>query len=260
MEPAAAMGSGWSAAARQRAELQEEKSRPLWEAMLDAAAVGPGVRLLDAGCGAGGGCLLAYARGAEVDGFDIAEGMIRVARERLPEGSFRVGDMQALSYGDAEFDVVLAANSIQFADDPAAAIRELRRVCRPGGRVVIGVWGRDNECQYLDLLRSIYRLLPSPPDIVPPARLSAPGVLAAIAEEAGLRVISEGAADCPFAYPDDDTFWRALGSSGIQVMVARAVGEGPMKAAMFAAVARYRRLDGTIRMENRMRYLAATPG
>lgn len=258
MESTSAQGSAWSAAARSRAELQEEKSRPLWDAMLDAAQVGPGTRLLDVGCGAGGTCLLALARGAEVHGIDSAAGMVAVAQERAPAGRFRVTDAKSLPYDDGSFDVVIAANTVQFVDDPIAVVREMGRVCRANGRIVVGIWGGEGECEYADLLRAVYALLPSPPTVLPPMSLSAPGALAHVMEQVDLHIIGWGVAECPFTYPDDETMWRALGSSGIQQVVSRRVGEERVREAMFGAVIPYRKADGSIRMENRMRYVAAT--
>jgi 2-polyprenyl-3-methyl-5-hydroxy-6-metoxy-1,4-benzoquinol methylase len=74
MGSALVQGQIWSRAALDWAELQKPLAMPLWGAMLDAAAVGEGMRLLDAGCGAGGASLLAARRGAQVNGLDAAEG------------------------------------------------------------------------------------------------------------------------------------------------------------------------------------------
>src|SRR5438874_3048660 len=98
MGSAAVQGRFWGRAAHDWAELQEPAGLPLWEAMLDAAAVGPGTRLLDAGCGAGGASVLAAGRGAQVNGLDAAQGLLAIARERVPDGDFQLGDLEALPY------------------------------------------------------------------------------------------------------------------------------------------------------------------
>ncbi len=259
MESVSEQGAAWSAAAHTRAELQEKMSQPLWEAMLASVTISPETELLDAGCGTGGMCILAARRGARVHGLDAAEGAIRVAHERLPSGDFRVEDIQALPYADAAFDAVLSANTVQFVSDPAMALRELRRVCRADGRVVVGIWGTTEENEYATVIRALVELLPSPLAIRLPWSLSAPGLLENIVTQARLCVIGQGAVDCPFDYPDDETFWRALGGSGVQQMVARVVGEERVRATMFDAVTPYRKHDGHIRMENRMRYIVSTP-
>src|SRR5947208_11011986 len=104
MGSATVQGPLWGRAAHDWAELQEPMALPLWEAMLDAAAVGPGTRLLDAGCGAGGASVLAAGWGAQVNGLDAAPALVAIARERVPDGDFRVGDLEALPYADDTFD------------------------------------------------------------------------------------------------------------------------------------------------------------
>src|SRR5580700_7605066 len=68
--------------------------------------VGPGTRYLDVGCGAGGAAQLAAGRGAEVSGIDAADTLLAIARERTPNGSFHIGDLETLPFDDAAFDVV----------------------------------------------------------------------------------------------------------------------------------------------------------
>jgi ubiquinone/menaquinone biosynthesis C-methylase UbiE len=92
--------------------------------MLEAANVGPGTNLLDMGCGAGGAALMAAARGATVTGFDASENLLEVARERLPQSDFTQGDIEELPYPDNTFDVVFAANSVQYAENQEQAVRE----------------------------------------------------------------------------------------------------------------------------------------
>jgi ubiquinone/menaquinone biosynthesis C-methylase UbiE len=131
MGSSATQGELWGAAAQDWAELQEPLHKPVWQAMLDAAKVGQGTRFLDAGCGGGGASVLAAQRGAHVSGLDASEALIAIARERVPQGDFRVGDLEALPYGENAFDAVIAALSVQYADDPIAALRELKPSLRP---------------------------------------------------------------------------------------------------------------------------------
>src|SRR5947199_1253493 len=128
MGSATVQGPLWSRAAHDWAELQEPTALPLWEAMLDAAAVGPGTRVVDAGCGAGGASVLAAGRGAHVNGLDAAEALLAIARARVPDGDFRLGDVEALPYADGMFDAVIAADVLPYVADPLAALRELRGV------------------------------------------------------------------------------------------------------------------------------------
>src|SRR4051812_39072344 len=113
----------WGRDPRAWAELAEAHNRPLFEAVLDAAGVTRGTRLLDVGCGSGLALQLGRERGASVSGLDISRGLLEIARERLPEADLREGDMESLPFADDEFDAVIGVNAFQFAGDPVGASR-----------------------------------------------------------------------------------------------------------------------------------------
>ena len=183
-----AQGELWGKAPRGWAEIQEPMHRPIWEAMLDATGVGSGKRFLDVGCGGGGASVLAAERGAQVSGLDAAAGLITFARERVPDGTFHVGDIESL-----------------------------------------------------------------------PFELSAPGKLEELFEEAGMEVLMSGEADCPFTYPDFDSFWRANVAAGPFQGVLRVVSEERLKSGVRDAVEPFCLDDGTILIEpNIFRYVVAS--
>ena len=103
-----------------------------------------GMRLLDAGCGPGTitvGLARAVAP-AEVVGIDLSEEVLAIAREQaLAEGvdnlHFRIDDIYGLDCADSAFDVVFAHQLLQHLTDPVRALREMRRVLRPGGLVAV---------------------------------------------------------------------------------------------------------------------------
>lgn len=109
----------------------------------------PGLRWLDVGTGTGALALLAARDGADVTGVDLAPGLIETARRlAADEGldvTFEVGDAEALPVEDASFAAVSSAMGLIFAPDHAAAVRELARVCEPGGRIAFSSW-RENAC------------------------------------------------------------------------------------------------------------------
>lgn len=109
-----------------------------------ALGVGPGTRVLDVACGAGQLALPAARVGAAVTGVDIASNLIDQARARArAEGlaiRFDEGDAEELPYDDAAFDVVFSLIGAMFAPRPERVAAELIRVCRPGGRIVMGNW------------------------------------------------------------------------------------------------------------------------
>ena len=106
--------------------------------------VEPGTRMLDVACGAGQISIPAARAGARVTGVDIATNSIEQARVRARdeglEARFDEGDAEMLSYEDASFDVVASLFGAMFAPRPERVAAELVRVCRPGGRIVMGNW------------------------------------------------------------------------------------------------------------------------
>ena len=93
-------GRLWGARAADWAQYQEPTGTSLFEAVLDAANVGPKVAILDVGCASGVALSLAARRGARVSGIDAAAELIEIARTRVPEGDFRVGEQEDLPYAD----------------------------------------------------------------------------------------------------------------------------------------------------------------
>lgn len=254
-----AQGELWGKAPRGWAEIQEPMHRPIWEAMLNATEVGPGKRFLDAGCGGGGASVLAAGRGAHVSGLDAAAGLIAFARERVPNGDFRVGDIESLPFDDGAFDVVFAANSVQYSEDRIAALRELSRVSAPEGRVVAGLFGPPEKVEFRAVFKAVREAMPEPPPGLGPFELSAPGKLEELFEEAGMKVLASGEADCPFTYPDFDTFWRANVAAGPLQGVLRVVSEDHLKSRVRDAVEPFCHDDGAITIQpNIFKYVVAS--
>jgi SAM-dependent methyltransferase len=126
-------GRLWGARARDWADIQEGKVRPVYEAVLERTRVREGTRFLDVGCGAGMAAQIAAARGAKVSGIDAAEALLDIARHRTPEGDFRRGDLEEQPFDDCSFDVVTGFNSFQYAGNPAVALGEARRATEASG-------------------------------------------------------------------------------------------------------------------------------
>ncbi|WP_290862868.1 methyltransferase domain-containing protein [Hamadaea sp.] len=109
-------------------------------ALLDAVAVKPGERLLDAGTGTGTVAALAAARGAEVTAVDAEPSMVAYARERVPAANIVEAILPSLPFEDDAFDAVVANFVLNHVGDPRAAVAELRRVTRTGGRIAVTIW------------------------------------------------------------------------------------------------------------------------
>jgi len=126
-------------------------------AMLDAARVSPGARLLDVCTGHGVLAGAAAARGARASGLDFAAEAVAAARRNVPGVEFRQGDAQDLPYGDASFDAVVCGYGIIHVSHPDRALREMRRVLRPGGRLAVSVWGGPGPTNGFGLLYGTIR-------------------------------------------------------------------------------------------------------
>jgi SAM-dependent methyltransferase len=200
---------------------------PAREAVADAAGIGPGVRLLDAGCGTGELLALAIARGANASGIDVNPDMLAVARGRAPEADIREGDITSLPYAGDAFDVATAFNVVQFTGDPTAAIAELARVAP---KVAVCGWAEGS--QLLDLFAALRN------DTARPRRPLDEQVLAA-----GLTIAQAQDVDTPYESEDIVTALRE--GSGFEGDIAPAAEP-------------YRDADGVYRFENRFRYVLAT--
>ena len=108
-------------------------------AVLDALGPVRGLQVLDAACGPGIYSVELLARGADVTAFDASADMVALAREQTA-GRARIDQAvlgKPLPYAAAEFDLVVCALAIHYADDRAAAFAEIFRVLRPGGALVV---------------------------------------------------------------------------------------------------------------------------
>ena len=143
-------------------DLAADAYEPLWQAqlarvqaeLLALAAPAPGEHVLDLACGTG---LVSFesarAVGANgrVLGIDLSGQMVDSAQKRALERgfsnvSFARMDAEALVLPDDSFDVALCALGLMYLPNPEQALREARRVLRPGGRMVIAVWGERSRC------------------------------------------------------------------------------------------------------------------
>ena len=251
-------GELWCGGARDWARYIEPHNYPLYEAVHVELGIGSGTRLLDVGCGPGGAASLAARRGAQISGLDASPGSIEVARERVPEGDFRVGDMESLPWPDGSFDAVTYFNSLQFAGNPLAALKEARRVLGTGGKVGIAVWAAREQSQQSRIMAAISALAPpQPPDAPGPFALSAPGTLEWALEAAGFQVLNRGEVPIVVEHPDAETAVTASMSSGSTARAIQYSGEERVRQTMLEALQEFRAEDGRIRFHNRFRFVIA---
>jgi SAM-dependent methyltransferase len=167
-----------------------------------ALGIRRGERVLDVGCGAGQLALPAARDGAVVTAVDIATNLVEQGRAAAAKEGLSVrfaeGDAEALDFPDASFDLVFSFIGAMFAPRPELVSAELVRVCRPGGRIVMGNWTPTGFVG--DMFRTVARHAP------PPAGMPSPvlwGDEKTVRERLGSRVSQLRTAKrmFPFRYP-----------------------------------------------------------
>lgn len=252
-----APGSQWSEGAGDWARYVEPHYRPLYTTVHDRLGVVTGTRLLDIGCGPGGAALLASERGAHVAGLDAAARSIEVARERVPDGDFRVGDMETLPWPDGSMDAVTGFNSFQFAGNPAGALREVRRVLVPGGKLGIAVWAPPDESQQPRLMAAVSALAPPQPPGAPGSfALSDPGVLQSTLRSASLQPIDSGVIAVVLDYPDAEAVLRAMMTGGAGARAVQHVGAEQVRRVILERLEEFR-VENGYRFVNRFQFVIA---
>jgi ubiquinone/menaquinone biosynthesis C-methylase UbiE len=179
---------------RSAAEIYEEFFVPAlfqqWTPIVaDAAGIKAGQLVLDVACGTGVLAREAASRGGSVVGLDRNEGMLALARRIAPAVEWKAGRAEQLPFPDAGFDAVVSQFSLMFFDDRALAVREMRRVLKPGGRLAVAVWDRlENSPGYAAMAGLLERLFGPriAGELHAPFALGDPDALRDLFAEAGL--------------------------------------------------------------------------
>lgn len=170
------------------------------DALIGELGIRPGLRVLDLGCGDGTTALPAAQRGADVLGVDIAANLVaageaRARAEGLSNLRFQEGDASNLTGIESDrFDLVVSIFGAMFAPRPEEVAREMVRVTRPGGRIVMGNWIPGDPTLVAQILRISASYSPPPPaGFLSPVRW---GVEADIFERFGVAGIDEANIHC----------------------------------------------------------------
>lgn len=252
----------WKERARDWADVMEGWSGwgvPVYRHVLEHVTVDRGASLLDVGCGAGRFCRIAADRGAKVAGLDATASFVEIARERIPDGDFRIGDMEDLPWADDSFDVVTGFNSFFIAADMVNALREARRVARPGASVAMTVFGRPERCQSTAVFSSLRQFMPpkAGDEEEDGPGLHEEGTLEARAAEAGLTPQEAGYLEFAEEYPNLETMLRGYLAAPPFVRAARAAGENAVRETLTQALRPLETSKGRYRLEDEVRYLIA---
>lgn len=212
---------GWDRAAAHYEPAWQAQLAPAQARLLARAAPAPGERVLDVACGTG---LLAFAAAAAVGpqghvvGVDLSGAMIAAAQRRALESRaanvrFLRMDAEALDLPEACFDAALCGLGLMYMPDPARAVREMRRVLRPGGRIAIAVWGERARCGFAPLFEIVDAEVAS--EVCPLFfRLGGPDALVRLCAAARCEAIEQQRIAAPLLYATADDACRAAFAAG----------------------------------------------
>jgi SAM-dependent methyltransferase len=210
-------------------ERTAEQLLPAAQVLVDAAAVQPGERVLDLGCGTGNAALLAAARGAAVVAVDPSERLLSVTREAAASQGLDVvterGDAAAIPAPDASVDCLLSSFALIFAPDPAAAAAEIGRVLAPGGRGAFSAWFPGGPVgTYVDAAGALVREALGAPPPPPGFGWHDKEAVAALFAPVGLRASVLGTheisftAESPEAYFEAESAAHPMAVASVQVL------------------------------------------
>ena len=140
------------------------------DALVEQIGVAPGLQVLDLGCGDGTTAIPAAKRGAKVLGVDIARNLVRAGNLRASEAgldniSFQEGDASDLNeLGNNSFDLLVSIFGAMFAPRPMDVAKEMVRVVKPGGRIVMGNWIPGDPTLVAQILKISSSFTPPPPE------------------------------------------------------------------------------------------------
>jgi len=147
-----------------------ESMRDSGEALVNSFGVTRGLKVLDLGCGDGTTAIPEARLGADVLGVDIASNLIEAGNRRarelgLSNCQFQEGDASDLhELGDKRFDLVVSIFGAMFAPKPFEVAKEMVRVCRPGGRIIMGNWIPGDPTLVAQILKISSAFTPPPPE------------------------------------------------------------------------------------------------
>lgn len=186
--------------------------QPVTDALVEYAQPAPGMRVLDLASGTGEPAISLASRlgmDGKVTALDLSADLLEIAAQRardrgLTNFTTQQGDAQSLPFPDQTFDLATSRFGVMFFPDPVLALRELRRVLRPGARACFLVWGPFEQPYWESMMGVVHRhiggplLVPGGPD---PFKFSVPGSLSEVLRKAGFTAIEEETKMLPWAWP-----------------------------------------------------------
>ena len=219
---------GWDAAAPHYHDSWRAQLLPAQEALIDLADLQPGHRVLETACGTGMVTEMA-ARAIGLEGAllatDLSEQMVaetgrRCRQEGLAKVESRPMSAEVLEIEDDSFDRALCALGLMYMPDPRAALREMKRVLRPGGRVAVLVWGERRHCGWAEIFPIVDAKVQS--EVCPLFfALGAPGALVSALQAAEFKEVEERREQADLHFANDGDMLQAVIEGGAVALAAK---------------------------------------
>lgn len=220
--------------------------------MMQAARLGPGDKVLDVACGTGVLTRAASRQvspGGSVMGLDRNEGMLAVARREAPAIEWRQALAETLPFSDGAFDAVVSQFGLMFFEDRVAALKEMWRVLRSGGRLAVSVWDElERSSGYAAMAGLLQRLFGDgvAAALRAPFSLGDPAALRSVFAEAGIPNVEIATRDGMAHFPSLEA-WVHTDIKGWTL--AEMIDDGQYRLLLSAAeteLAPYVQADGTV--------------
>lgn len=217
-----------------RQQIQDDVLAPVSEILVKRAAIQPGERIIDVGCGCGATSFdLARRTGATgfVTGIDISSPMLARARELIPSGApveFILADATVYDFNPANADMLFSRFGVMFFAQPEISFANMRKALRPKGRLTFACWRtpRDNPWLMLGLVEA-YKHVPKLPEVKP----DDPGPFAFANEERVQKILSD-AGFCSIGMERADLSLDIATGRGLDAAVETALAIGPASRAL----------------------------
>jgi SAM-dependent methyltransferase len=228
--------TGWGRRAATFAYLIENLHWREYVHVLEQTGVGQGTRYLDIACGGGLAVRLACERGATATGLDASSRLAAIAAARSPEAAIKSGDMFHLPFDDASFDVATSFRGIW--GNCLGALREARRVVRPGGKVGLSFWGNQRRMAAYPLFAVLGQTSQTERDNTGAmVNIGRPGVAEQLMTKAGLEPGTRTSLRLYWEFPDIELTAQALASTGPAYLAMQHLGEEAFMASAREAAA-----------------------
>ena len=204
-----------------------------------------------------GASLIEFTTTVTVAVLDASAGLIDIARRRTPEADLQVGDMFALPWDDASFDVATSFNGVWGGCQDA--LIEVRRILRSGGGIGLTFWGPGDQLDMRDWFIALGSSLPPVGDeMISLASIGTPGVVEEMLTVAGFADIRRWEAPSVLEFADEDAAWKAMRSPGLIVPALEHHGEDAMRDLLMPTIEPFKAADGSYRIVNALTCVTAT--